>query len=310
MVEKKKVIVVGATGEIGSALCKRLLEEPAYSLVVFSRDPQIARQKVAGAKEYIQWQPEFSIEWAAAVDGAFAVVNLAGARAFGTRWTKAYRQQLHENRMTIVRGLVQAIEQASSKPHVFINGSSVGTYGFTNRSTKEVDEETPLDNDSYTQESLDVEQEAAKAEAFGVRTVNLRTGFVLDKNGGGLTQMAGSMRRYMGGIILPGTQWLPWIHIDDEVGIILKALEDDRVRGPINATAPDVPTNRAFMQTMGRLLERPVIMRLPGFVLHLFLGDADAILTRGKRVIPSKIQNAGYHFQYPTLEQALMNLLR
>lgn len=310
MQEIKRIVVVGATGEIGRALGKRLLHESGYALVIFSRDPDKAKKTVPGAVEYVAWQPEETGAWAGAIDGAYAVINLAGAPAFGTRWTPEYRRNLRENRLMIACGLVHAIEQAQVKPHVYINGSSVGTYGFTTVNDKEVNEDTPLDNDSYSQESLDIEQEAQKAEQMGVRTILLRTSFVLDKNGGGLPQMAQSMRRYMGGIILPGTQWLPWIHIDDEVGIILQAIEDEQVHGPINATAPDPLTNSNFMKTMGTILHRPVMMRVPTFMLRMFLGDGAAILTRGRRIVPTKMLQLGYQFHYPTLSQALTNLLQ
>ena len=310
MQEIKRIVVVGATGEIGRALSKRLLQEPGYALVVFSRDPEKAKNSVPGAVAYVAWQPEETGLWASAIEGAYAVVNLAGAPAFGTKWTPEYRKQLRDNRIAIAHGLVRAMEQATVKPQVYINGSSVGSYGFTTINDKEVTEETTPDNDSYAKESLEAEYEAQKAEQMGIRTVLLRTSFVLDKNGGGLPQMAQSIRRYMGGIILPGSQWMPWIHIDDEVGIILKAIEDEQVRGPINATAPDTLTNSTFMKTMGTILHRPVLMRVPTFMLRLFLGDGAAILTRGRRIVPGRILQSGYQFQYPTLVQALTNLLQ
>lgn len=310
MEDVKRIVVVGATGEIGRALSQRILQQPEYQLVVFSRDPVKAKQIVPGAVEYVAWQPEETGAWASAINGAYAVVNLAGAPAFGTKWTPEYRRQLRENRITIARGLVRAMAEATDRPKVYINGSSVGVYGFATTDTKEVTEETTPDSDSYAQESIEAEQEAQKAENLGVRTILLRTSFVIDGNGGGLPGMAQSTRRYFGGIILPGTQWLPWIHIDDEVGIILKALTDERVRGAINATAPDTLTNSTFMKTMGKILHRPVIMRVPGFLLRTFLGDGAAILTRGRRVTPARITQLGYQFQYPTLEQALKNLLK
>ncbi len=305
----KKVIVVGATGEIGRALSRRLLQDQQYGLVVFSRTPKRAREIIPGAVEYVEWQPEENGTWVPAIDSAYAIVNLAGAPSFGVRWTAEYRRALQENRMTIARGLVNAIRLAKTKPQIFVQGSSVGTYGFTTVSNRIVDEDTPLDDDSFTQESLKIEQEAQKAEELDVRTVVLRTGFVLDKNDGGLPLMVQSIRRFTGGILLPGTQWLPWIHIDDEVGIILKALEDEQVRGPVNMTAPEVVTNRDCMKTIGGILHRPIPMRVPRFLLQMFMGDSAAILTRGKRIVPKRMLTWGYVFQYPSLKDALNNLL-
>jgi uncharacterized protein (TIGR01777 family) len=309
MPASKRVIVVGATGEIGRALSARLLREPAYALVVFSRDPDAARQKVPDAAEYVAWEPAETGPWAAAVDGAYAVVNMAGAPSFGVRWTPAYRAFLHTNRTTILHGLVRAMEEATMRPSVFIAASAVGAYGFTSKGTQEVTEDTPGDDDTYGTESRLLEGEALRAEALGVRTVLPRTGFILDRAGGGLPGLAKSMRGFTGGIILPGTQYLPWIHIEDEVGILVRALEDERVRGPLNATAPEALTNREFMRTLARLLHRPVPMRVPGVVLRRFMGDASAILTSGRRVVPRKMLDLGYQFEYPTLLQALRNLL-
>jgi uncharacterized protein len=142
-----------------------------------------------------------------------------------------------------------------------------------------------------------------------VRTVLPRTGFILERAGGGLPGLARSMRRFTGGIILPGTQYLPWIPIADEASIIMRALDDPQLRGPVNATAPEVVTNREFMRTLARMLHRPVPMRVPGFVLRRFMGDAAAILTSGRRVVPRKLLDLGFQFQYPTLKQALADLL-
>lgn len=306
---KRRVVVVGATGEIGRALSKRIPGEGSYELVVFSRDLEKAHKVVPGAAEYVAWQPEEDGAWATALDGAYGVINMAGAPIFGVRWTPEYRKEMQKNRMTIARGLVKGMTNARVRPQVFIQGSSVGSYGFTTMSNNVFDEDTPADDDLFSQESLEIEREAQKAEAVGVRTVLVRTGFVLDRNGGGLPAMAQSARRFTGGILLPGKQWLPWIHIEDEIGIILQALEDTRIRGAINAIAPEVLTNRDFMRTMGRILHRPILMRVPGFILQTFMGDSAAILTRGKRIRPKRIIDWGYQFHYATLEAALRDLL-
>ncbi|HEV2461801.1 MAG TPA: NAD-dependent epimerase/dehydratase family protein [Ktedonobacterales bacterium] len=226
MPEAKRVIVVGATGEIGRAISAKLLSDPVYALVVFSRDPEAARQKVPGAVDYIAWEPVETGQWAAAVDGAYAVINMAGAPSFGVRWTPAYRAFLHTNRTTILRGLVRAMEDAATRPVVFVAASAVGAYGFTSKGRQEVTEATPGDEDAYGVESRLLEGEALRAEALGVRTVLPRTGFILDRAGGGLPGLARSMRRFTGGIILAGTQYLPWIHIADEASIIMRALDD------------------------------------------------------------------------------------
>jgi uncharacterized protein len=249
---KKRVVVAGATGTIGKALCKRLIES-GYELVVFSRNPDSAREIVPGAAEYVAWKPQEQGPWEAVVDGAYGVVHLAGAPFF-TRWkNEDYKREMNDSRLSGTLGLIHAMREARSKPEVFIYGSSVGYYGFenTNRDMK-MDENAPAGNDFWGQDSKKLEEEAAKAEALGIRTVMLRTGILLSEDSGPLPGQVPQYRWFMGGFVLPGTQWYPWIHIDDEVGIIMLALEDERVRGPINVTAPEPPTNREFYKALGK----------------------------------------------------------
>jgi uncharacterized protein len=307
--DKKRVVVAGATGMIGRRLCKRLLERD-YDLMVFSRHPDEARDLVPGAAEYVVWKPEEQGSWAAAIDGAYAVVNLAGA-AFFTRWkNRDYRHEINESRLYGTRGLIKAMQEAKTKPEVFIYGSSVGYYGFenTNRDMK-MDENAPAGNDFWGQDSKELEEEAAKAEAPGIRTVMVRTGIVLSEDSGPLPGQVPQYRWFMGGFVLPGTQWYPWIHIDDEVGIIMLALEDERVRGPINATAPEPPTNRDFYKILGKVLHRPCWFPMPGGLFKLFLGEAAVVVTHARCVVPKKALELGYQFQYPEPEKALRQLL-
>jgi uncharacterized protein len=225
---KKRVVVAGATGNIGKTLSKRLVEQ-GYEVVVLSRNADTAREAVQEASEYIAWKPGEQGPWVAAIDGAYAVIHLAGAPFF-TRWKNAdYKNEINESRLTITRALLKAMNNTNTKPAVFIYGSSVGYYGFenTNRNMK-MDEDAPAGNDFWGQDSKMLEEEAAKAEALGVRTVMLRTGILLSEDSGPLPGQVPQYKWFMGGYVLPGTQWYPWIHIDDEVGIIMLALEDER----------------------------------------------------------------------------------
>lgn len=309
MSEKKRVVIAGATGEIGSVLCKRLLEEN-YELVVLSRDPEKARKTVGGAADYLAWhaEPEAAEPWARAIDGAYAVVNLAGAPFF-QRWTEEYEREVHDSRMNGTRGLIDAMRQAANRPRVFIYGSSVGYYGYEGFTDKAFDEHSPRGDDFWGQDSQGLEAEAEKAGQTGVRTVLVRTGVVLDRNAGVLAGAIPQFRSNFGGWILPGSQWVSWIHIDDEVGLIKFALEDERVQGALNATAPEPQTNHDFYRTLGKVMHRPCWFPMPGFMLRLFLGKVAAIIIHGRRVIPEKALNLGYRFHYPTSEQALRQLL-
>ncbi len=304
----KRIVVAGATGMIGRALSMRLMEKD-YSLVVFSRNPEAARKIVPGAAEYVAWQPEVSGPWASAIDGAYGVVNLAGAPFF-KKWTAEYKRQVHDSRLYGTRGLISAMQHARVKPQVFIYGSSVGFYGYQDTDkNKIIDEYTPAGKDFWGQDSEELEKEAEKAEEVGLRTVLLRTGILLDTHGGAFPGQVGQFRRFFGGYVRPGNQWYPWIHIDDEIGLIIWALENEQVRGPINGTAPEPQTNRDFAATLGKVLNRPSWMPLPGALLKQFLGDVSVTITHGRRVVPNKVQSLGYEFQFPKSEQALQDLL-
>ena len=298
----KRVIVTGATGLIGKAVCKEL-QARGYDVVVFSRDPESARKKVPGAADYVTWQPEERGAWAAQVDGAWAIINLAGAPVAGKRWNEEYKRQIRDSRVIGTRGLVRAIEAAREKPQVLINGSAIGCYGA--RDATPLDEGAAPGEDFLADVVREWEAEAEKAEALDVRTALIRTGVVLDKDEGALALQKLPFQFFVGGPILPGTQWVSWIHLADEVGIILFALEQEAVRGPINATAPAPQTNRDFSAAIGQALGRPSWFPVPGFALKIVLGEFADTVTTGQRVIPKKALESGYEFRYSTSEAAL-----
>jgi uncharacterized protein (TIGR01777 family) len=302
MSEPKRIVVTGATGLIGKALCKRLMER-GYAVVIFARDPVKARTTVPGAAEYVAWQPTESGAWAAAIDGAHAVVNLAGPSLAGKRWTAEYKLYVRDTRVIGTRGLVSAMASATTKPHAFVSSSAVGYYGF--RDDTPLDEGASTGSDFLAQLCQAWEQEALKAMAQGIRTVVVRSGIVLDGKEGALPQLMLPFKLFAGGPILPGTQWMPWIHLEDEIGIIMLALEDERARGPLNATAPTPQRNRDFSKAVGAALGRPSLMPVPGFALQLMVGEFAESLTTGQRVLPKKAQELGYQFKYPELGPAL-----
>jgi uncharacterized protein (TIGR01777 family) len=306
MINTKRVIVTGATGLIGKRLCEQLISK-GYEIVVFSRDAEKARRALPGAAEYVAWTPAENGPWASAIDGAHAVIHLAGAPILGKRWSEAYKAEIRNSRVIGTRGLVNAMRAARNKPQVFVSGSAVGYYG--GRDDTKLDESATPGNDFLAQTCIEWEREAAKAQELGVRTVIVRTGIVLDPSEGALPQMALPFRFYAGGPILPGTQWFPWIHIEDEVGLLMFALENERVQGPLNASAPEPQTNRDFTKTLGKVMGKPAWAPVPSFGLRILMGEVAAMLTEGQRVIPRKAQDLGYQFKYPTSEQALRQLL-
>jgi NAD dependent epimerase/dehydratase family enzyme len=331
MPDTKRVVVTGATGLIGRAVCKEL-NTKGYQVVVFSRDPQKARQAVPGAAEYVAWQPAESGPWAGAIDGAYGIIHLAGASLFGKRWTAAYKREIIASREIGTRGVVNAIARAQNKPQVFISSSAVGYYGPSD--DRKLDESAPPGSDFLAQVCQIWEREARKAEALGVRTVILRTGvvigvsegplpFPIDLRGASLARpgvilkteegafplLMMPFRLFTGGPILPGTQWFSWVHLDDLVGIIMLALENEHVRGPLNGTAPEPQTNRDFASTLGRMMGRPSWLPVPGFAMNVLLGEMADMITTGQRVIPKQAQELGYQFKYPTSAQAIRQIL-
>ncbi len=311
MQDRKTIVVTGATGNVGKALCKRLLEK-GYRLIVCSRTPEQAREIVPGAEEYVAWAVAEDGTPVEAVDGAFAVVHLASAPAFGPRWTAAYKRELYESCVLGTRGVVNAILAAQQHPQTLISASSIGYYGYSNpgaSAQSELNENAPAGKDFIADLNADWEREAIRAEEAGVRTVLLRSGFILDSEGGGLPYLMNMTRQFRGGPTLPGTQFQSWIHVDDVVSIILLALEDERVRGPINVVAPQETTNAQLMAALRSVLKRAFGMPMPGRLLQVFMGEAADILTRGRPVIPGKLKQLGYQYQFPTIESALQDLV-
>lgn len=307
MADAKRVVVTGATGLIGKKLCPELMDQ-GYQVEVLSRNAQRARRSLPGMTNYIDWTPYEHREWANVIDGAYAVIHLAGAPLFGKRWDEAYKETIRNSRVISTRVLFSAMVSARTKPEVFLSGSAIGYYG--DRQDTTLDETASVGNDFLADVCAAWEKEAMEAEELGIRTVLLRTGIVLDRDEGALAQMVLPFRLLMGGPILPGTQWLSWIHIFDQIGLMMLALEDTRVRGPLNLSAPNPHRNRDFTNTLARVFGTPSWLPVPGLGLKLVLGEAADMLEKGQRVIPKRAQELGYQFRFPTLEPALHDLLK
>lgn len=305
MTMAKRVVVTGATGLIGKALCRALIER-GDQVVVFSRDPDSARSKVPGATEYVTWTPETNGPWAGAIDGADAVVHLGAASLFEKRWSESFKREIRESRVNGTNGIVNAIVRAERKPGVLVSASAVGIYG--PRTHEKLDEDATLGDDFLAGVAKDWEAEAKRAEPY-TRVVLLRTGIVLDRNEGALKQLMLPFQFGVGGPVLPGTQWLSWVHRDDEVGIILKALDDVTISGPLNATAPNPQTNAQFSRVLGETIGRPAWIPVPGFAVRAVIGEASETVTTGQYVVPKKALEHGYAFMFETSAAALQDLL-
>ena len=292
---------------IGSALCDALLAR-GDEVVGLTRDPQRARQKNPTVRWHA-WQPTTERPAAEALERVEGVVNLVGEE-INQRLTDQAKVRIRESRLTGTRNLLHGIEAAATKPNVFIGQSAIGYYG--DRGAQILDEESPPGENGFVTE-VPIDWEAAEREAEGIvpRVVIFRTGLVLTKRGGLLRQLLLPFKLGVGGPIAGGEQYMSWIHIEDEIGLILWALDNERVSGTVNATAPNPVTNREFSKALGRALRRPAAFPVPKLAVTAMRGRelADAVVG-GARVLPRRALDLGYEFRHPDLDEALATALR
>jgi uncharacterized protein len=274
-----RVVIAGASGLIGTALTQALRErgDAAVALPRFGNAP---------------WN----------VDGADAVVNLAGASVAGKRWTPAYKKEIEQSRVLTTRALVDAIRAASRKPRVLINASAVGYYG--GRGDEIVDERSEPGADFLANV---VRQWEAEAQRAPVRSVQIRTGVVLSARGGALEKMLPPFKAFVGGPVGSGRQWFPWIHLADEVAAIVWCI-DREVTGPVNLVAPGIVTMKEFAKALGRALHRPSWAPVPAAPLRVLLGEFASVLLEGQRVVPKKLLDSGFRFRFESVDAALRDL--
>jgi len=294
-----RVAVVGPTGLIGRALGEALIAR-GDGVVALSRG---GASRIAGAQD-VRWDPAEGPLPSDALEGVDAVVNLAGVPIAGKRWTDSRKEAIRESRTRSTRLVVEALARDGA-PRVLVNASAVGYYG---TGEEQVDETSPPGADFLAQTSLAWEREAARAHEFGVRVVVIRSGIVLSRDGGALPELARPVKLFAGGPIGGGRQWMPWIHIDDEVGIILFALDHHEVSGALNGSAPDVVRQRDFVTALGHVLGRPSGLPTPAIALRLAMGEMALLALEGQRAVPRAALAAGYVFQHPEVEPALRDI--
>jgi uncharacterized protein (TIGR01777 family) len=300
-----KVLVTGASGFIGSALCDSLLAR-GDSVVALSRDPERARSSNPGVAWHA-WEPTLERPAASAFESVDAVVNLLGEK-INQRWTDESKQRIFESRRTGTHNLVGTIAALEKKPRVLVNQAAIGYYG--DRGEAMVDESSPP-GEGFDSEVVQAWEAAAReVEPSGVRLVIVRSGHVLDAGDGLLAQLLTPFRLGVGGPLAGGGQYMSWIHIDDEVGILLWAIDNEKVRGVVNATAPNPVTNRELSRALGRALNRPAVMPVPGIVLDLKFGsEFGHVLRGGQRVLPRRPLDLGYEFRFSDIDTALASLV-
>ncbi len=300
-----KVLVTGASGMIGRRLADALFAR-GDEVVGLSRDPGRARQGNPRV-EWVRWEPTLERPPSEAFEGVDGVVNLIG-EPIAQRWTDESKRRILESRRTATHNLVQAIEGLEHKPAVLVSQSAVGYYG--DRGDEVLDEQSSPGQSFDSEVTQEWEKAARAVEVAGVRLLIVRTGQVLDPSGGFLGELLTPFRLGVGGPLAGGEQYVSWIHRDDEVGLLLWALDTDSATGTVNGTAPEPVTNKELSKALGRALGRPAVLPIPGFVLDLkFGGEAGKVLRGGQRALPKRTRELGYEFRHPQVEAALRDLL-
>jgi uncharacterized protein (TIGR01777 family) len=299
------VLVTGATGFIGKKLCETLCET-GHSIVALTRNPDAARSRLPEGARVFPWNPTESQPTLEAFDGVDAVVNLAG-ESVASRWTARTKQAIMDSRKLSTRHLVDAMAALGSPPPVMVSASAIGYY---RDQGDQIITETGEAADGFLAGVCKAwETEAERAEKFGVRLVRLRIGIVLGKGGGALDAMMPAFKFGLGGPLGSGRQWWSWIHIYDVVGAIAFAITSDSLTGPVNATAPAPVRQREFASTLATTIHRPCFIPTPAFALRLAAGQFASELLASTRVLPQRLQDAGYSFRLPHIEDALQQVL-
>jgi uncharacterized protein (TIGR01777 family) len=288
-----RITITGAGGLIGSKLVERL-QARGDEVTTLSRNPSRP-----GA---VRWLPEQEPAPAEALAGRDGVVHLAGENV-AQRWSDGAKRSIRSSRELGTRNLVAGIAAAEPRPRVLVSASAVGYYG--PHGDERIDEDAPPGHDFLAQVCVIWEQEAERAREHGVRVATVRTGVVLGQGGGALAKMLPFFKLGVGGPVAGGYQYMPWIHVDDVVGIFVAALDGEAWDGPVNATAPEPVTNRAFSKALGRALHRPAFAPVPALAVRTLYGEMAEIVTTGQRVIPRRAQERGYAFAHPDLDEAL-----
>ncbi|MGE8353637.1 MAG: TIGR01777 family oxidoreductase [Pseudomonas protegens] len=291
------ILLTGGTGLIGRALCRHW-QAQGHQLSVWTRQPEKVAALCGPQVRAIKTLQELD---QTPLD---AVINLAGAPIADRPWTHKRKALLWNSRITLTETLLAWLESREQKPRVLVSGSAVGWYG--DGGERELSEDSPPVNEDFaSQLCIAWEETAQRAEAMGVRVVLVRTGLVLAAEGGFLSRLLLPFKLGLGGPIGSGRQWMPWIHIDDQIALIDFLVHQDEARGPYNACAPKPVRNREFAKSLGRVLHRPALIPLPAFVLRLALGELSLLLLGGQRAVPARLLEAGFTFQFTDLSAAL-----
>ena len=300
------VAITGATGLIGTALCASCARD-GIKVAALVRDTRLGAERLPTAKLHA-WDATGAPPPEAAFEGVDVVVNLVGESISSGRWNDARKKRLRDSRVVGTRALVDVLRGLPKRPSVLVSASGVGYYG--DRGDEILTETSPLGTGFIAELGRDWEAEAMKAAEIGMRVVILRNGLVLSRDGGILRKILPPFRLGLGGKIGSGAQWMPWIHLDDEIGLIRHAMANEAVKGPLNLVAPEPVTNGEFVRALGETLGRPTALTAPAFALRLAFGAmTDELLLASQRAMPVRTMETGYGFRHPLLREALGEIL-
>jgi len=300
-----RVVITGATGFIGTALCRELHKD--YEVIALSRDANRAAGSVGEWAKVVEWDGRTTGSWFKQANGAFAIINLAGENIASGRWNESKKAGILLSRQDCSRAVLEVIKQVNKKPAVVIQASAIGYYG--PRRDEQLDETSTPGKGFLSDVCRRMESFAEKFEGLGVRCVVIRTGIVLGPGGGAFTRLVKPFRFFLGGHLGSGRQWFSWIHIDDEVAAIKFLLENEQLKGAFNLTAPEPVTTKKFCKILGKVLHRPALLKVPGFAARLMFGEmAHEMLLSGQKVLPKRLLNTSFDFKYTNVEQALNDI--
>lgn len=300
-------VITGGTGFIGTGLSRRL-QNAGYDVAVLTRRIPASDQPSGRQIRYLQWDGRTAQGWGSYADGAHAIVNLAGANIAGRRWTEDYKEIILQSRLAAGAAVVEAVAAARVKPSVVVQASAVGYYG--SRGEDELDEGSGAGDDFLADVARKWEASTLAVEEMGVRRVVIRSALVLSADGGAFPRLTKPFKVFAGGPLGNGRQWFPWIHYVDEIAAIDYLVNDTAAQGIYNLCAPETIRNKDFARAVGRALRRPWWWPAPAFALRALLGDmADALLLSSAKVRPERLTAAGFKFEYPSVEDAIKQLL-
>ena len=301
-----KVLVTGASGRIGKALCDELLKR-GDEIVGLTRSPDKAGEAQPRVTWHA-WEPTLERPTAAAFESVDGVVNLVGEK-IDQRWSDEAKRKIMDSRKLATHNLVGAIEGLTARPKVLVSQSAVGYYG--DRGDEELDESSAPGEGFDSSVCVEWERAAHEVEPTGVRLAIVRTGQVMETGGGILGELLLPFKLGLGGPLAGGRQWLPWIHIADELGVLTWALDTEAVSGVVNGTAPNPVTNKEWSKALGKALHRPAVLPIPGLAVEVKFGrEFGKVAQGGQRVLPKRTQELGYAFKYPEIDGALRDLLQ